>query len=83
MKLRTQRVHFMGSSNRDKELPLNLTKNVFENSYIKSQSSYYKTAQSLPPTSEKGESKTKNPFQGSHNEMETLRWNKKSKKAGG
>ncbi len=50
MKLRAQRVHHMGSSNRQTEMLPFCTKNVFETSYVKSHSSYYnKTAQSLPP----------------------------------
>jgi len=52
MKLRTQRIHHMGASNRDKEQSFQLTNDVFEKSYIKSKSSYYKTSQSLPPNSD-------------------------------
>lgn len=48
MKLRAQRVHHMGASNRDLEATTQLPKNVFETSYIKSQSQYYKTSQSQP-----------------------------------
>jgi hypothetical protein len=81
MKLRTARVHHMGSSNRELESFGHETKNVFENSYIKSQSCYYKTAQSLPSSQVK-ESKAKNPYQGTHLEQETLRWNSKSKNIG-
>jgi hypothetical protein len=83
MKLRTQRVHYMGSSNRETEMPALPTKNVFESSYIKSQSSYYKTAQSLPSQSEILPSKTKDPHKGTHFEQETLRWNSKSKRSAG
>lgn len=72
----------MGSSNRDNNMSVHDIKNVFEASYIKSQSSYYKTAQSLHSQSEVKDSKTKNPFQGTHVEMETKRWNSKAKRLG-
>ena len=54
MKLRTQRVHLMGTSNRlGHEEPFSRTatgQDVFERSYIKSNSVYYKTTHSLPPS---------------------------------
>lgn len=82
MKIRTQRVHHMGSSNRDNNTSFHEPKNVFETSYIKSQSSYYKTAQSLRSQSDVKDFKTSNPFQGTHIEMETKRWNSKAKRIG-
>jgi|JI9StandDraft_1071089.scaffolds.fasta_scaffold1057294_1 hypothetical protein len=83
MKLRTQRVHQMGFSNRDKELGTFGAQNVFETSYMKSKSSYYKTAQSLPSASlSEQQSKTVNPFKGSNVELETVRWNSVSKRKG-
>lgn len=81
MKLRAQRVHHMGASNRDLESLANTTKNVFESSHIKSQSQYYKTAHSLPPEDEK-QGIRKNPFQGTHFQQESLRWNSKAKRNG-
>jgi hypothetical protein len=81
MKLRVQRTHLMGASNRNYDSFLVETKNANENIYIKSQSNYHKTAQSLPPCEAK-ESKTRNPFQGTHFEQDSLRWNSRSKKAG-
>jgi hypothetical protein len=75
MKLRAQRVHFMGSSNRAQQLtnPNNSKINdVFESSYIKSQSCYYKTSSQIEPSSDlllKSHNKTNSPFLGSHNEL--------------
>jgi hypothetical protein len=81
MKLRTQRVHHMGSSNRDFSSILQDSKNVFEKSYIKSHSSYYKPSQSLT-SQEPNEARANNPFQGTHVEHESVRWNTNSKKIG-
>lgn len=52
MKIRAQRVHHMGSSNRDNDIVSFNTRSVFETSYVKSKSSYYQTAHSLPPQHE-------------------------------
>jgi Ca2+-binding EF-hand superfamily protein len=41
----------MGASNRDLESLGQTAKNVFESSYMKSQSQYHKTSHSLPPPS--------------------------------
>lgn len=69
MKLRTQRVHLMGTSNRTQDILPVSTHSVLENSYFKSKSSYYKTAQSLPPAPAHPESKTDKPFKGTHLEQ--------------
>ena len=48
MKLRSQRTHHMGVSNREKER-MAMSKDVFENSFIKSQSSHFSVTQQPQP----------------------------------
>jgi len=81
MKLRTQRVHLMGSSNREIGSVTARPLELFEKSYAKSLSSYHNTAKCLLSDTPKID-KTKNPFEGTNQEQETLRWDPKNKQKG-
>lgn len=83
MKARAQRTHYMGASNRNEEAFNNntnlKTQSVFERSFNKSKSLF---AQSQPDiiegTGKPNTNSRVNPFLGTHNELETQRFDKQN-----
>ena len=78
MKVRAQRTHFMGSSNRNKNTydASSKTQSIFERSFNKNKSLTFKPSDNKSMVVEREREKVKqigaarrNPFQGSHNEF--------------